>query len=85
VKSDVDVDFYLGEITFYPPKLSTHLHFYLQSFKCDTLPAPPPQTFKLWQFDHFDNFFFQNAPITKKKKKKNPKKKKKSWGAQTTP
>jgi hypothetical protein len=28
-----------------------------------TLYPPPPQTFKLWQFDHFD-LSSQNAPIT---------------------
>jgi hypothetical protein len=51
-----------GKLHFTPLELSIHLHFYLQSFKCDTLS---PQTFKLWQFDHFDLFFFsQNAPIT---------------------
>jgi hypothetical protein len=44
-----------GKLHFTPPELSIHLHFYLQSFKCDTLS---PQTFKLWQFDHFDLLFF---------------------------
>jgi hypothetical protein len=30
--------FFIGEITLYPPEVSTHFHFYLQSLKCDTLP-----------------------------------------------
>jgi hypothetical protein len=62
-----------GEIILYPPEVSIHFHFCLQSLKCDTLP---PQTFKLWQFNQFgifipkmpQHFFFQ-------KKKKNSKKK----------
>ena len=50
-----------GKITFYLPEVSTHLHFCLQSLKCDTLPSP--QTFKLWQFDYFD-IFFPKMPLS---------------------
>jgi hypothetical protein len=34
----------LGEITLYPPEVSTHFHFCLQSLKCDTLP---PSNFQI--------------------------------------
>ena len=53
------VCFFLGEITLHPPEVSTDLYFFLQSFKCDTLPL---QTFKLWQFNHFDIFFPKIPP-----------------------
>ena len=43
-----------GKITFHPPEVFTHFHFCLQSLKCDTLP---PQTFKLWQFNHLAYLF----------------------------
>ena len=65
-----------------PPEISTDLLFCLQSLKCDTLP---PQTFKLWQFDHFDLFFpkcphhiFYFLFFFEKKKKEI------CWGGQTT-
>jgi hypothetical protein len=80
---------YLGEITLYPPEVSTHFHFCLQSLKCDTLP---PQTFKLWQFNPFDLFIPKIPPAQffQKKKKKNPKNKKRVashhlWGGSATP
>jgi hypothetical protein len=39
-RSPILESFILGEITFYPPEVSTHFHFCLQSLKSDTLPPP---------------------------------------------
>jgi hypothetical protein len=61
-----------GEITLYPPEVSTNFHFCLQSLKCDTLP---PQTFKLWQFNPFGLFIPKMPPTLFFSKKKNSKKK----------
>jgi hypothetical protein len=79
------------EITFYPPKVSIHFHFCLQSLKYDTLP---PQTFKLWQLNPFSLFIPKMLPslfFKKKKifffflKKKKKKIQKICWGGRTTP
>jgi hypothetical protein len=64
-----------GEITLYPPEVSTHFHFCFQSLKCDILP---PQTFKLWQFNPFGLFIPKMPPthfffLKKKFQKKNQK------------
>jgi hypothetical protein len=53
-----------------------------------TLYPPPPQTFKLWQFDHFD-LFFPKMPLSHILFffNKNPKKKKRKeicWGGSAT-
>jgi hypothetical protein len=55
---------FFGEITLYPPEVSTYFHFCLQSLKCDTLP---PQTFKLWQFNPFV-LFIPKMPLAHLKK-----------------
>jgi hypothetical protein len=65
--------FFFLEITLYPPEVSTHFHFCLQSLKCDTLP---PQTFKLWQFNQFGLFIPKMPQTHFFFKKKNPKEKK---------
>jgi hypothetical protein len=74
--------FNIGEITLYPLKYPPIFTF---TFKVSNVTlTPPPQTFKLWQFDTFDLFipkmpsspfffFRKNNPKTKKKKKKEEK------------
>jgi hypothetical protein len=65
-----------GEITLYPPEVSTHFHFCLQSLKCDTLP-PPPKLSNCGNLTHL-TYLFPKCPqhFFFSKKKKIPKKKK---------
>ena len=68
----------LGKITFYPPEVSKHFHFCLQSLKCDTLPPPP--NFQIVAIQPLWPFFFPKCPyhifyfIFKKIQKKKTKK-----------
>jgi hypothetical protein len=69
--------FFNEEITLYPPEVSTHFHFCLQSLKCDTLP--PPKLLNCGNLTHLTYLFpkYPQHNFFKKKKKKSKKKTKK--------
>jgi hypothetical protein len=73
----------LGKLHFTPLKYPPICTFASKVSNVTLYPPPPPQTFKLWQFGHFDLFFpkcpyhifyfifkkIQKNPKTKKRKK----------------